>query len=99
MNKLSRIIGITLGAIIVAVFGIHFCLKALGRSHPVWNVVDAAARSYFHKDRNASTVELKKLLGGMALGVCHPYDDPYNLSLLKGANIGWVRFDIPGDPP
>ncbi len=99
MNKLEKILCIILGAIILLGFGIHFCFKALGRSHPVWNVVDSAFRSYFHKDGDASTVELKKLLGGMALGVCHPYDDPYNLSLLKGANIGWVRFDLPGDPP
>jgi hypothetical protein len=46
-----------------------------------------------------SVTEFKSLMGGMALGVCHPYDDPYNLSLLKEGNIGWIRIDIPWDGP
>ena len=99
MKKLTKNLCIALAAILLAGFGIHFCLQLLGKSRPVWNVLDAACRSYFHKDRNAATAQFKDLLGGMALGVCHPYNDPYNLSLLEGAHIGWVRFDIPGDPP
>ncbi len=43
---------------------------------------------------NSATRQMKETLGGTALGVCHPEDDAYNISLLGEANIGWVRFDI-----
>ncbi len=48
---------------------------------------------------NPDVTEFKQMMGGMALGVCHPYDDPYNLSLLQEGNIGWIRIDIPWDSP
>ncbi len=54
--------------------------------------------SYQQPLTNSSVKEMKELLGGTALGVCHPEDDPYNVSLLGEANIGWVRFDISNLP-
>ncbi len=54
--------------------------------------------SYQQPIANKSTRQMKQTLGGTALGVCHPEDDAYNISLLKEANIGWVRFDISNLP-
>ena len=99
MKKLVKILCIVVAALLLVGFGIHWGLKTWGKRNPVGNVVDAAYRSLFQKQSNPSVDEFKKLMGGMALGVCHPYDDPYNMSLLKGANIGWIRIDLPGDPP
>ncbi len=47
---------------------------------------------------NSAVKEMKETIGGTALGVCHPEDDEYNVSLLGEANIGWVRFDISNLP-
>ncbi len=54
--------------------------------------------SYQQPLSNSATRQMKQTLGGTALGVCHPSDDSYNVSLLKEANIGWVRFDISNLP-
>ncbi len=54
--------------------------------------------SYQKPLSNKATRDMKKQLGGTALGVCHPEDDDYNVNLLKEANIGWVRFDISNLP-
>ena len=56
-------------------------------------------QSHSRNTSNLSVTEFKDLMGGMALGVCHPYADPYNLSLLKEGNIGWIRIDLPWDGP
>lgn len=56
-------------------------------------------QSCSHPADDPEVAAFKELMGGMALGVCHPYDDPYNLSLLHEGNIGWIRIDIPWDGP
>ncbi len=57
-----------------------------------------AVYSFQMPTSNSATKDMKEMLGGTALGVCHPEDDAYNVSLLEEANIGWVRFDISNLP-
>ena len=99
MKKLVKILCKALAILLLVGFGTHFILQILGKQNPVWSVADKAYQSFFHKTSNASVTEFKELMGGMALGVCHPYTDPYNLSLLKEGNIGWIRIDIPWNAP
>jgi len=48
---------------------------------------------------NKKVEEFKKTMGGVATGICHPANDAYNVNLIKQANIGWVRFDLPSESP
>lgn len=99
MKKLVIILCKALAIILLLGFGVHWALQILGKQNPVWSVADKAYQSFFHKTSNPSVSEFKSIMGGMALGVCHPYTDPYNLSLLKEGNIGWIRIDIPSEVP
>jgi len=62
-------------------------------------VIESALVSFSRFDSNKAVKEFKETMGGVATGVCHPKNDAYNVSLLKEANIGWVRFDIPSETP
>lgn len=48
-------------------------------------------KSYFIKSSSEQTKEFRKKVGFIR-GVCHPTD---NYEQIKGANIGWIRIDIP----
>jgi len=62
-------------------------------------VLESALVSFNKSTTNPYIEEFKKTIGGTALGVCHPEDDEYNISLLNEASITWVRFDIPSESP
>ncbi len=49
-------------------------------------------KSYFTDSASEEAKECIKKAGGFICGVCHPSD---NYEQIKGANIGWVRTDIP----
>lgn len=48
-------------------------------------------RSYFIRSSSDETKRFREKIGFIR-GVCHPTDD---YSQIKGANIGWIRIDIP----
>ena len=48
-------------------------------------------KSYFIKSSSPETKSIREKTGFIR-GVCHPTDD---FSQIKGANIGWIRIDIP----
>ncbi len=48
-------------------------------------------KSYFIKSSSPETVAFREKTGFIR-GVCHPTDD---FQQIKGANIGWIRIDIP----
>ena len=49
-------------------------------------------KSYFTDSASLEAKECIRKAGGFICGVCHPSD---NYAQIKGANIGWVRTDIP----
>ncbi len=48
-------------------------------------------KSYFIKSSSEETKKFRKKIGFIR-GVCHPTE---NFAQIKGANIGWIRIDIP----
>ena len=48
-------------------------------------------KSYFIKSSSPETIAFREKTGFIR-GVCHPTDD---FQQIKGANIGWIRIDIP----
>ncbi len=48
-------------------------------------------KSFFIKSSSAETKSIREKVGFIR-GVCHPTD---NYEQIKGANIGWIRYDIP----
>ncbi len=77
------------------IVGVNYLKKALGE---LSYVAYYSLTSYLEADSNQAVRDLKETLGGTALGVCHPKNDAYNVSLLKDAYIGWIRIDIGSAP-